>query len=62
MLQLLFDTTVLDLGKTIWNNDVRAPIMKDLFAPLDTGVASYIKKMIPTVENAIKKSMDADVQ
>lgn len=62
MLQLLFDTTVLDLGTTIWNNDVRAPIMKNLFAPLDTGVASYIKRMIPTVENAIKKSMDADVQ
>lgn len=62
MLQLLFDTTVLDLGTTIWNYDVRAPIMKDLFAPLDTGVASYIKKMVPLVEAAISKSMNADVQ
>lgn len=61
MLQLIFDTTVLDLGTTIWNNDVRAPIMRDLFAELNSSVASYIKAMAPKVEAAIEKSMTADV-
>ena len=57
MLQLIFDSTIFDLGTSVWNIDIRRPIMDNLFNELDSGVASYIKSLTSSAEGAISKSI-----
>ncbi|MBE6633973.1 MAG: extracellular solute-binding protein [Ruminococcaceae bacterium] len=60
MLQMIFDTTIFDLGTSVWEIDIRRPIMENLFNELNSGVASYLQSLAPKAENAINQSMNAE--
>lgn len=59
MIQIIFNSQTYDLGCLVWNDEIRMPLMNNVFHTYNTNVASFIKTISPTINATIKRTIDS---
>jgi hypothetical protein len=59
MLDILFNTRVLDWGDTVWYNDLRNPIFRAMFERGDRDIVSRMERAENTMNNRIARMIEA---
>lgn len=59
MLDIIFENRIFDLGDTIWCDDLRDGVFRDMFSKNDRNIASKFASMQTKMDGKIAKSLDA---
>lgn len=59
MIDIIFNSQTYDLGCLVWNDEIRLPLMTNIFHTLNTNIASFLQTVTPSINSTIQKTIDA---
>lgn len=59
MIDIIFNTMTYDLGTTVWNDDIRLPLIEQTFHNMSTECASFIESVKKPIQATIQSTINA---